>query len=263
MRLRLSLLAVALVALAACASSGAASVAPSASAAQASPSAAASAAPSAEPSASASSGAVDLPIDTAEKAAARVGQVNTLLAGIKAKDPDAVGQPHYWEATRVPGGWQLEFHVGWGDCPAGCIDEHVWTYEVRNDGAAVLVKETGDRIPPEVATALQGSFGTVTSGVSGTVQAGPICPVAKPNDPNCADRPVQGAVIIARGADGTESARAQTDAAGKYAIELPTGDYTIEPQPIDGLMGTPNPAQIRVQGDAPAKADFIYDTGIR
>jgi hypothetical protein len=37
------------------------------------------------------------------------------------------------------------FYKGWGDCPAGCINDHYWTFKVDAD-KVTLVKETGNRI---------------------------------------------------------------------------------------------------------------------
>jgi len=45
---------------------------------------------------------------------------------------------------------QYQFLVGWGDCLAGCIHWHWWTYSVV-DGRASLVEEAGEPIPgPDV-----------------------------------------------------------------------------------------------------------------
>ncbi len=37
------------------------------------------------------------------------------------------------------------FRHGWGDCPAGCIDEHFWTYQIQN-GVVTLISSSGDSI---------------------------------------------------------------------------------------------------------------------
>lgn len=38
------------------------------------------------------------------------------------------------------------FRRGWGDCPAGCIFNHVWVFAVR-DGAVELVEDSGNELP--------------------------------------------------------------------------------------------------------------------
>ena len=107
------------------------------------------------------------------------------------------------------------------------------------------------------------SAGTAT-GIAGTATAGPACPVQKnPPDPSCADRPVAGAVVVVRAASGAEVARVTTDASGAFAATLPAGDYTIEPQPVTGLMGTPAAQPVTVLPGAIATVALVYDTGIR
>lgn len=104
-----------------------------------------------------------------------------------------------------------------------------------------------------------------TGHLVGTVTAGPICPVVRqPPDPACAARPVTGAVLIIRQADtGTEAARATVAQDGTYAVDLPAGTYSVEPQPVDGLLGTPGPQPVEISEIDSASLDFGYDTGIR
>lgn len=42
-------------------------------------------------------------------------------------------------------GWYV-FKRGWGDCPAGCINNHYWDVRVQ-DGVATIVEEWGDDLP--------------------------------------------------------------------------------------------------------------------
>jgi hypothetical protein len=92
-------------------------------------------------------------ISSAEEAAAAVAATNDRFTGIEQKNPDMIGQGSFWEATPVAagayqggasGGWQVTYTVGWGDCPSGCIYQHVWTYQVDADGTVTLLSETGD-----------------------------------------------------------------------------------------------------------------------
>ena len=46
-----------------------------------------------------------------------------------------------------PGTWQVVYTVGWGDCQAGCIDQHTWTYQVTPDGTVTLISEEGSPVP--------------------------------------------------------------------------------------------------------------------
>jgi len=100
--------------------------------------------------------------------------------------------------------------------------------------------------------------------VNGTAHAGPTCPVVRPGDPACQDRPVAGAVIVATDGSGKEVARATTDAVGAFTISLPPGNYVLVPQPVIGLMGTAAPMNVALgAGVNPLPVDVSYDTGIR
>ena len=102
--------------------------------------------------------------------------------------------------------------------------------------------------------------------VRGLVTAGPTCPVVTdPPDPSCAERPVEGAVLVVTTDAGSEVARATSDADGAFAVTLPPGTYRLTPQPVDGLLGTPEPISFAVlTGSAPIDLSPIsYDTGIR
>jgi hypothetical protein len=99
--------------------------------------------------------------------------------------------------------------------------------------------------------------------VTGLVLAGPTCPVEQaPPDPECAERPVLGAAIVITDGDANHVGEVRVDPTGRFTVRLPAGTYTLTPQPVDGLMGTPAPQVVTV-GPAMAKIDFVYDTGIR
>ncbi|MEK6191795.1 MAG: carboxypeptidase-like regulatory domain-containing protein [Chloroflexota bacterium] len=177
---------------------------------------------------------------------------NELFAGLAPRDPELIGQAAWYEVSESDDGWRVEIRMGWGDCPAGCIDEHRWTYAVSSTGDVNLVDESGDPPPAD-------------SGVSGTVTAGPTCPVVTdPPDPSCADRPVEGAVLVVTTLAGVEMGRTSSDAEGRFALILEPGTYRLEPQPVEGLMGTAAPVEFTVDPGAPALDLVIgYDTGIR
>ncbi len=138
-------------------------------------------------------------IQSAADAARTVADEVPLFAGIDAKDANLIGQASWYEAVpteaaKPPVPWRVTFRVGWGDCPAGCIDEHTWTYEVGVDGSVTFVEEAGSVVPPAVFETLRAASGV--TGVSGRVTAGPTCPVERPGDPACQPRPVAGAVLV-------------------------------------------------------------------
>ncbi len=173
------------------------------------------------------------------------------FSAIEARDPGLVGQASWYQLTPTTGGWQIEVLIGWGDCPAGCISEHLWTYTVGRDGTLALVHEVGDPL--------------AGGGISGIVTSGPVCPVERASpDPACADRPVVGATLIILGSGGGEVARVTTDGAGRFSVDLAPGSYAVEPQPVTGLLGTPPSQDVTVTGSDPGPVlSFAYDTGIR
>jgi hypothetical protein len=103
------------------------------------------------------------------------------------------------------------------------------------------------------------------SGVSGTVTAGPTCPVVtNPPDPACAERPVAGAVLVIRDRGGSELGRVTSAQDGSFAFQLAPGAYQLVPQPVEGLMGTAAPIDFKVGAAKPmTEVQVSYDTGIR
>jgi hypothetical protein len=104
----------------------------------------------------------------------------------------------------------------------------------------------------------------ITSGVRGTVTAGPACPVERePPDPACAERPVAGSVLVFTDAGGLEVARVTSAADGTFTVELAPGAYHVSAEPVEGLMGTPGPMVVEVEAGQRTELQVSYDTGIR
>jgi len=222
-----------------------------------------------------SAGAAGRPVTSVEDAAARVIEVHPSLEGVGPKDPNMIGACCWWTGSETADGYTLTFEVGWGDCPAGCINHHSWTFSVSKDGAVTTTAEQGPPVPPgtpgsDMSQGGPGGSGGTSgggilpggSGIQGHVTAGPTCPVARPNDPACADRPIAGATIVILTAAGNEAGRTTTDASGYYGITLPAGPYTIEPQPVEGMVHGSPPVSV-VVGEGVTTVDIPYDTGIR
>jgi hypothetical protein len=169
-----------------------------------------------------------------------------------------IGQCCFYTATPAAGGFTVTIEIGWGDCPAGCIDRHRWIYSVKTDGTIHLDREDGPPVPAGIPAPDAGGV----IGIRGVATAGPVCPVVRPNDPACADRPVAGATVHVIDSTGTEVATLETDAAGTFVVTLPPGRYRVVPDPVEGLMGTAAPADVTV-GATLAQVQLIYDTGIR
>ena len=121
--------------------------------------------------------------------------------------------------------------------------------------ALVMVACTGPSAAPT---------GASTTGIRGSVTAGPVCPVEKnPPDPSCAPRPVAGATIVIRNASGAQVAAAVSGADGAFSVSVPPGDYVIDPTPMSGLMGTAPQQTASVTSGSMTTVELQYDTGIR
>lgn len=202
-------------------------------------------------------------VDTPEQALARVIAVEPRLTGIAPFDTGLIGQSSWYsvEPASGLGAFAVEVRIGWGDCEAGCIDEHAWVYAVLPDGTVSVVSQSG---PPVPADAWPSPAGAGATGIRGIALAGPVCPVETvPPDPACAPRPVAGAVLVIRDGSGSEVARTPTAADGSFFVELVAGDYVVEPQPVEGLMGTAAALEVTVVDGIAARVELDYDTGIR
>ncbi len=230
-----------------CASSGAASLGPGSSPAPSAGAASPAPAPSLEP------------VTDAEDAVARVVAFDPRLTGIMPLDPDFIGQSSWYEVSRVEGGYRVDVTIGWGDCPAGCIDRHTWSYLVADDGRVALVDEEGEPVP---SSEWPSPAGTGKTGLLIRTVAGPTCPVERPDDPTCLPRPVPAANLVVTDPAGNEVARAVTDGGGAIFVELPAGEYEVVARPIEGYVAFPEPIDVVVtEGETPV--ELLYDTGIR
>lgn len=196
-------------------------------------------------------GASGTPTTAVEAARLALAQQDR-FAGIGPFDDNLIGQPAWYQVAASDAGWEVLIRIGWGDCPAGCINEHRWTYAVARSGSVELVDEEGDLLPD-------------ATGARGTVTAGPSCGVVTdPPDPSCADRPVSGALLVVSDLSGAEVARVTSREDGTFVVELAPGSYQVTAQPVEGLMGTPAAIDFEVEAGQPmTELQVSYDTGIR
>lgn len=91
-------------------------------------------------------------VTSPEDAAARVVASDPRFAGTMPLDPDVIGASRWWEASaNADGSYTVKITIGWGDCPAGCINRHIWTYQVSRDGGLQVLAESGDEVPASPA----------------------------------------------------------------------------------------------------------------
>jgi len=97
-------------------------------------------------------------------------------------------------------------------------------------------------------------------GISGTVTAGPTCPVETANSP-CPPGVWTG-TVRATASDGTDY-EAETDAQGRYRISVPPGIYEVIPVLNGPGPPSASPTSVVVTADATSALDLQVDTGIR
>jgi hypothetical protein len=88
---------------------------------------------------------VSAPVASLEDAAARAIATDARFAGATQVQPDSIGLTKWWTGEALAtGAYRIEITLGWGDCPAGCINHHTWTFEVAADGTVTPTGESGD-----------------------------------------------------------------------------------------------------------------------
>ena len=71
------------------------------------------------------------------------------VGGVVSAEPDAVaGDGNDIRGAALGPGWRLEYSVGFGDCPTGCISRHTWTFRVEGDGTVTFLGSEGPPPPP-------------------------------------------------------------------------------------------------------------------
>jgi hypothetical protein len=137
-------------------------------------------------------------------------------------------------------------------------------------GLALTACGTGPRGdsggPTPSSTSTTGDSSTTStssagSGVDGTVNASPTCPVERADEP-CPPRPVQTQVRVVR-ADGSVAAKANSDVAGRFRVEVSPGRYRLEADYPSGPGSGCTPVDVVVEAGNFTHADIDCDTGIR
>jgi hypothetical protein len=108
-------------------------------------------------------------------------------------------------------------------------------------------------------TSAQPSRATPVAVVSGTVKAGPTCPVERVGQP-CSPKPF---ITTIKATVGTRLIASTTSTAdGRYHFELPAGDYTISASGTS-LLPRCDPKQVNVVAPTDVVVNISCDTGIR
>jgi len=130
-------------------------------------------------------------------------------------------------------GLHRDDHDRLGRLPAGCINRHVWRYEVAPDRTVRLVEETGEPLPGTFRAPVR------RAGDRRLCLAGPVCPSSptRPIRPAATARsPVRWsscAMPAARDRPGNDGRRREVLDPAR------PGSYTVEAQPVERLMARP------------------------
>jgi hypothetical protein len=98
------------------------------------------------------------------------------------------------------------------------------------------------------------------TGVFGIVTAGPTCPVEQVGNP-CPPRPVAAEVDV-QDVNGHSAASTRTDGAGRYALSVKPGSYTLVLVTGSTFPRCPSESAV-ISSSAPLRVDVSCDTGIR
>jgi len=91
---------------------------------------------------------IPAPVASLEDAAARAIATDPRFAGATQIQPDSIGLTKWWTGEALDSGaYTIEITLGSGDCQAGCINHHTWSFEVAADGTVMLKGEAGDPVP--------------------------------------------------------------------------------------------------------------------
>jgi hypothetical protein len=109
---------------------------------------------------------------------------------------------------------------------------------------------------------LTGCGATVTSGITGVVLIGPMCPVMRLDDP-CPDQPFAATLLI-RDSQGRELCTVSSGDDGRFQVDLPAGSYEVVPV-AGGASGPPFAAAqwVTVVPGQYTAVTVTYDSGIR
>ena len=111
-------------------------------------------------------------------------------------------------------------------------------------------------------TDLTGCDVSVTSGISGVVLIGPMCPVIRADEP-CPDQPFAATLLI-RDSQGRELCSVASGEDGRFQVALPPGSYEMVPL-AGGGSGLPFAAAqwVTVAFGQYTAVTITYDSGIR
>jgi len=128
--------------------------------------------------------------------------------------------------------------------------------------AGALVTLAWGRSEVAARSELFGCDVTATSGITGVVLIGPMCPVMRVDEP-CPDQPFAATLLI-RDSQGRELCSVASGDDGRFQVDLPPGSYEVVPL-ASGGSGLPFAAAqwVTVAFGQYTAVTITYDSGIR
>ncbi|MHB1261595.1 MAG: hypothetical protein ACYC2H_07745 [Thermoplasmatota archaeon] len=110
-----------------------------------------------------------------------------------------------------------------------------------------------------------GEGAIIDSGIEGVAMMGPTCPVERdPPDPDCADKPYEGDLVVTTPDQGKMLKEFRTNAHGEFQVAIGPGEYSIRNDPAsDNFPYCSTQGTIVVEAGRFTRADVSCDTGIR
>jgi len=100
------------------------------------------------------------------------------------------------------------------------------------------------------------------TGIQGSVEVGPTCPVERINSP-CPAHPLSTTVVV-RNRSGAEVARVHSGADGRFKVDLAPGTYTLVGVTVgSSFLPRPIPTSVTVSPGTYVSVTVEYDSGIR
>lgn len=123
--------------------------------------------------------------------------------------------------------WQLDYILGFGDCPSGCTGRTTWRFNVYPNRSVKFAGRSGDAPPPPRKLATSGIEGRSTSStMPGAIRRNPDG--TQPRiEPLISPTPIPIAVLDRTGRKVT---RIQPDKDGYFRVTLKPGTYTLVPE---------------------------------
>ena len=101
------------------------------------------------------------------------------------------------------------------------------------------------------------------SGIEGTVTIGPITPAIQDGD-SSGHRPYETTLVVKEAGSGRQAATVDSGADGAFRIELPPGEYVIEPASRNQLVPPyADPQEVTVVEGEFTVIEIMFDSGIR